>query len=529
MTPDPFVVPKTTTVGQVYQMLRKNKIWSIFIGKSGKFDGIVTKKDLEKIDWKNNSSVPAYKIMSKPVFNIDQDTNVEEAKRLMNEKNINQIAVTAAGKHCGIVTKYDIRKFPQIEGANKSGKKFSVFVSHIKENENIANNLKSLIQNAFPNNVDVFVAGDSDNIPFSEDWFEKIKEGIHECDLMVILCTPSSVRRPWINFEAGAATLLKKKIGPVCFAGQNVGDLPSPLNYIRSQAIDCSDDEKFSRQINKFMDLIADKVDMPHPKIDVINSDFFRAVKSEKSIPVNNSPKVFGRAGIAVPEISETERRVIQNMAQSIFTPIIGIIESDRDRLKRGYDIEFYYLNHLSQNTNINQYPLKISPKSLLKQRVHDPDPVLQKYLEIIEGFSEEYNTYSERLEILYKNILKKKDIIWDEFLKLCNDLIDDGIKTFPNPQDYFSILALTIADAENLSDRYQMWDFYDKNRNRLRAFILDSTMKNEVLDYNSYREKFYPYSDEFLQVLTELKHDWMKTYSFLEGDLQPKFNPAYL
>jgi len=529
--------------------LAKHKIWSVYIGTGGKYEGIVTKKDLDK---KHNPSAPAFAIWSKGVFGIDQDADVEDAITLLKNKKVNQLAVTKNGIHCGIITQYDIRtrylnvnirtqetslpermnksrdensvvlnhKIPDNykNGIQISTQKFSVFVSHINENRNIAFKFKDFIREYFSENlVDVFIAGDPDNIAFSDDWFEKIKDGIKDCNLMVILCTPESVKRPWINFEAGAATLLEKNVGPICFSGQKVGQLPSPLNYIRSQAIDCADDENFEQQISKFIKIISKNVGMPVPEIKVLDSEFYRAIKSEKAIkkPEESVSSDFSN------NLSDKKIRVIQDMARTIFSPMQGLLEAENDHFKRGYNIELYYLNQLPESKNIRTVDL--SPRSLLKKRIHDPDPILQKYLNDIQEMSDEYDTFSEQLEIINMTIIEKKDLFWDDFVKLC-DSLNSPQGSLPNKEDYFTLFALTIADPKDLPRSYSMWDFYHLNRDVLRSFILKSPLAKNVREYVSLRQNFYVYSEHFLKVLTALKNDWIKTYLFLETDLLPSF-----
>ena len=84
---------------------------------------------------------------------------------------------------------------------------------------------------------------------------------------MIILCTPDSVKRNWIHFEAGAAVVLDRKVGPLCFAGLNAGALPTPLNYICSQAIDSGDAEKFRKYFQGLLKEIGEKIGGDIPEI----------------------------------------------------------------------------------------------------------------------------------------------------------------------------------------------------------------------------------------------------------------------
>jgi hypothetical protein len=157
--------------------------------------------------------------------------------------------------------------------------KFSIFISRIGKHKDIAIKLKQFLEDTFPKNLDVFVADDPVNIPFCDDWFEDIKQGIKNCDRMIVLCTPDSVKKAWINFETGAATILGKKIGFICFGGQSPGSLPSPIINIRFQALDCSDDENFQKHFHKLIEIIASQIGISMPDVDVLNSNFYQAIK----------------------------------------------------------------------------------------------------------------------------------------------------------------------------------------------------------------------------------------------------------
>ena len=84
--------------------------WSIYVGDPDNYTGIITRDDL-KFRGKNKSkSSPAYSIMSKGVFSIDENADVEVAKTFLYKKKLNGLAVTRDGKHCGIITRYDINR-----------------------------------------------------------------------------------------------------------------------------------------------------------------------------------------------------------------------------------------------------------------------------------------------------------------------------------------------------------------------------------------------------------------------------------
>ncbi len=81
---------------------------------------------------------------------------------------------------------------------------------------------------------------------------------------MLIFCSPVSVSRPWINFEAGAGWARKIEIVPLCHSGLRPVDLPLPLNLL--QGIEANDPLKLVEMFK----LVAGKVGCTVPNIDLV-------------------------------------------------------------------------------------------------------------------------------------------------------------------------------------------------------------------------------------------------------------------
>jgi hypothetical protein len=110
-----------------------------------------------------------------------------------------------------------------------------IFISHIKEEKEIALALKKLVTDTFLNMMEVFVSTDPRSIELGREWLQKIKAALKMCSVEVILASPESVKRPWINFEAGAAWLRKNvPVIPLCHSGMTPDKLPSPLDSLQS-------------------------------------------------------------------------------------------------------------------------------------------------------------------------------------------------------------------------------------------------------------------------------------------------------
>jgi hypothetical protein len=58
----------------------------------------------------------------------------------------------------------------------------------------------------------VFLASDKSQIYAGDLWLQKIKEALSAAEIVVLMLSRRSVARPWVNFEAGAAWMVDKKI-----------------------------------------------------------------------------------------------------------------------------------------------------------------------------------------------------------------------------------------------------------------------------------------------------------------------------
>lgn len=112
------------------------------------------------------------------------------------------------------------------------------FISHISEEAEIASHLKKALDQDFLGNLLVFVSSDRESIAAGEDWLNAIDQALRNSKLLLILCSPKSIRRPWINFEAGAAWMLDIPIIPLCHSGLTPHDLPMPLSLKQGLLLD---------------------------------------------------------------------------------------------------------------------------------------------------------------------------------------------------------------------------------------------------------------------------------------------------
>lgn len=117
-----------------------------------------------------------------------------------------------------------------------------LFISHINEESSIASVLKEWIESSFVGKCDVFVSSDKDDIPAGSKWLEEIDKALGEAVALIVLCSPNSLARPWINFETGCGWIKSVPIIPVCHSGQKKATLPAPISMFQALELD---DEQF--------------------------------------------------------------------------------------------------------------------------------------------------------------------------------------------------------------------------------------------------------------------------------------------
>jgi hypothetical protein len=150
-----------------------------------------------------------------------------------------------------------------------------VFISHICEEREIAVAFRELVASSFPGMIDVFVSSDEHSVAMGQKWLNNITEALQICSVEVILCSPHSVDRPWINFEAGAGWIRDIPVIPLCHSGIEPSTLPLPLNLLQAAKAG----EVASLQL--IFPVLAQAIGAQVPKVDF--SEFVAKVKQFES------------------------------------------------------------------------------------------------------------------------------------------------------------------------------------------------------------------------------------------------------
>ncbi len=184
-------------------------------------------------------------------------------------------------------------------------KKQLIFISHITEEKELALALKKLIEDKFLGIVDVFVSSDENSIQLGQEWLDNITNGLRTCCIELILCSPISITRPWINFEAGAGWVRENCIViPMCHSNIKPEDLPLPLNLLQGMVLNNQ------VKVQELIKLIANQIGCKSPSLEcnefiskvkdfeekytywnIVNDDFkffFELLINDGNIEINN-------------------------------------------------------------------------------------------------------------------------------------------------------------------------------------------------------------------------------------------------
>ncbi|AJG41503.1 hypothetical protein TRQ7_08610 [Thermotoga sp. RQ7] len=135
MTRNPITIAPETSFNEALKLMKQNKIKRLIVMKDGKIVGIVTEKDLLYASpskattlnvWELHyllSKLKVEEIMTKDVVTVNENTPIEDAARIMEERDISGLPVVDdSGRLVGIITQTDIFKvFVEIFGTKREG------------------------------------------------------------------------------------------------------------------------------------------------------------------------------------------------------------------------------------------------------------------------------------------------------------------------------------------------------------------------------------------------------------------------
>lgn len=103
---------------EAVEVMNKHEIGCLVVMKGNRLVGILTERDILKRvlgESRNPEKTKVSEIMTTPVITASPTTNLEEAAKLMFEKNVKKLPVMSEGKLVGLITLTDLARFqPEI-------------------------------------------------------------------------------------------------------------------------------------------------------------------------------------------------------------------------------------------------------------------------------------------------------------------------------------------------------------------------------------------------------------------------------
>ncbi len=108
-----------------------------------------------------------------------------------------------------------------------------IIICHIHEDTSIAQILQDWIESTFAGQSDVFVHSDDEIILSDAAWLEKMDDALEGANALILVISPTSIQKPWLNFELGCAWMKGIFILPICHSGITIANLPQPLSMFQ--------------------------------------------------------------------------------------------------------------------------------------------------------------------------------------------------------------------------------------------------------------------------------------------------------
>jgi hypothetical protein len=125
-------------------------------------------------------------------------------------------------------------------------KELKILISHISEEALFALLLKDFIESTFLGQFEVSLSSNSGDSGVGDKWLVELDGSLTAADLLLVLCSPKSIRQPWVHFKFGCAWTKTMPITCLCHSGLNKVGLPSHLRTFDVLEVD---DEDFMEQL----------------------------------------------------------------------------------------------------------------------------------------------------------------------------------------------------------------------------------------------------------------------------------------
>jgi len=192
-----------------------------------------------------------------------------------------------------------------------------LFLSHVAEESELAGLLKDWIESTFAGQCTVFVSSSGDDLRPGMNWLNQLDSALEVAEVLLVLCSPFSINRTWINFETGCAWNKKIPILPICHSGLSKDRLPQPLAQF--QAIELAD-LSFSKSLIKSLADYFEISRLPRISHDQMMKELQNAesIISKSYVAQSSSPKNEIQADSSKPSSGKRSDRNAPESAPSV-------------------------------------------------------------------------------------------------------------------------------------------------------------------------------------------------------------------
>jgi hypothetical protein len=189
----------------------------------------------------------------------------------------------------------------------------------------VALKLQTLIQSAFPKAFPVFVSSDPTSLGGGEQWYHHILDNLSKSKVVLVLLSPESGDRAWMNFEAGFGQGQKSHVVPVAFRGLSFDSLEYPLKGLQGY---------YLPQLSNILKEISRRMGVPMVKVDVAAAwEEINDIQIE--LPANKlalelEPHLADTKWICNVYIVNNGNRDVEPLEATVWVPSAILMDTDR-------------------------------------------------------------------------------------------------------------------------------------------------------------------------------------------------------
>lgn len=225
-----------------------------------------------------------------------------------------------------------------------------ILISHVPEEALIALLLKDFIESTFLGQFEVSLAKNASDIGVGDKWLVELDGSLTSAGLLLVLCSPKSIRQPWIHFEFGCAWTKSLAISCLCHSGLNKVGLPPHLRTFDVLEVD---DEGFMEEL--FTDL-AKRFGIK--RLPRLSYDTMKAELRATLVSLAHGGKE-GEGKISPIAVSDEEQVVIEATPESLS---IKEVEASEEPAVLGKELEEKIDERIEEKIREKKEPRKPKP-----------------------------------------------------------------------------------------------------------------------------------------------------------------------